>query len=62
MCVYRGHVGYGYVAWLSYNLYGEVGFEGGLIKTGEGRTCKGGFKLRGCQNPNNNSKRQVTSC
>lgn len=45
MIVYLGHVGYGYVTWLSYHPYGEVGFEGRLIKTGEGSTSKGGFKL-----------------
>lgn len=52
MHVYLRHVGYGHVAWFSYNLYGEIGFESRLIKTGEGCTSKGGFKLRGCQNPN----------
>lgn len=51
MHVYLRHVGYGNVAWFSYHTYGEIGFESRLIKTGEGCTSKGGFKLSGCQNP-----------
>lgn len=49
--MYRRHVGYGYVPRLSYDLYGEVGFEGRLIKTGKSPSSKGGFKLCGCQKP-----------
>lgn len=56
MNVYLRHVGYGNVTWLSYNPYGEVGFEGRLVKTGEGCTSKGGFKLRRGQNPKNVNK------
>ncbi len=56
MHVYLRHVGYGYVPWLSYDLYGEVGFEGGLVKTGESCTSKGSFKLRGCYNPDKENK------
>lgn len=51
MNVYLRHVGYGNVTWLSNNPYGKVGFEGRLVETGEGRTSKGGFKLRRGQNP-----------
>lgn len=51
MNVYLRHVGYGNVTWLSYNPYGEVGFEGRLVETGEGCTSKGGLKLRRGQNP-----------
>lgn len=52
MHVYLRHVGYGYVAWFSYDAYGEIGFKSRLIKTGEGCTCKGRLKLCGCQKPN----------
>ena len=45
VCAYIRHVGNGAVAWLPYNPYGEFCFESWLIKTGEGRTSKGGFKL-----------------
>lgn len=47
VCTYNRHVGNGDVAWLPYYLYGEFCFKSRLIKTGEGRTSKGGFKLRG---------------
>lgn len=53
---YLRHVGYGTVAWLSYDLYGEVGLEGRFIKTGEGSTSKGRFKLCGGHEPNNVNK------
>lgn len=62
MCVHLRHVGYGYVTWLSDNPYGEVGFEGRLIKTGEGCTSKGGFKLRGCQDPDDVNNSGITRC
>lgn len=50
MHAYLRHVGYGYVARFSYNLYGETGFKSWLIKTGEGCTSKSGFKLSRCHN------------
>lgn len=57
--IYHWHVGYGYVARLSNNSYGEVGFEGGFVKTGEGFTSKSRFKLRGRQDSENVIKHKV---
>lgn len=53
---YLGHIGDGDVSRLAYNGDGEVGFEGGLIKTREGCSSKRGFKLRRRQSPNNDDK------
>lgn len=39
--------------WLSYDADGEVGFEGGLIETGEGSSSVRRLELRGCQKPEN---------
>lgn len=57
---YLRHVGYGDVPRLSYNLYGEVGFKSGFVKTGEGSSSKGRFKLCGRQDPDIVKKREAT--
>lgn len=58
MHAYLGHVGNGYVARFPYNLYGEFGFKSWFVKTGEGCTSKGGFKLGRCQDP---KERQINA-
>lgn len=61
MHAYLGHVGNGYVARFPYNSYGEFGFKSWLVKTGEGYTSKGGFKLGRCQDPKERQKNGAIS-
>lgn len=61
VCAYIRHVGNGDVARLPYNPYGEFCFKSWLIKTGEGRTSKGGFKLGRRQDPEESKTNLVIS-